>query len=258
MDNKSANAIQELQGRVSDLVAYDDRFQEAFYLYFWLKVRNFNVDSAEKYIRETVQWHQDNKTQTACDQDYDPELYKCFSVYTTARTRTGFAAYCSYGGRFRFGDTISKFGKKAVIYYWLQILSKAEKLITEYNREAHEKYGPSVSSWPTSKKSVLIMNMKHLVYSELLSKDTVSVFVTLVKMACCYFPGIEGTLIFVNAGRMMEFFFKLIQPIMKGSNIELQVFGCKEEKWRPAIQEYVDPDELMTAFGGNIDGPVEP
>ncbi|CAG7834318.1 unnamed protein product [Allacma fusca] len=255
---KANDVILELQERVSDLVEYDDRFQEAFYLYFWLKVRNFNVDSTEKYIRETVQWLQENKAQAAVEQDYDPELYKCFSVYTTARTRTGFAAYQSYAGRFRFGETISKFGKKAVVHYWLQILSKAENLLVEYNREAQEFHGTSVSSWPLSKKSVLIMNMKHCQYSEFLSKDTISVFVTLVKMAVNYFPAIEGTLIFINAGRMMEFFFKLIQPIMKGSNIELQVFGCKEEKWRPAIQEYCDPDEIMTAFGGNVEGPVDP
>ncbi|CAG7838293.1 unnamed protein product, partial [Allacma fusca] len=42
------NIIQELRGRIKDIISEDAQFQEGFYLYFFLKVSSFSVDKSEK------------------------------------------------------------------------------------------------------------------------------------------------------------------------------------------------------------------
>jgi len=237
------NIIQQLRERISDVIPDDAQLEQGFYLYFYLK---------EKSIREILKWRKENQVEKAAAVDYNAELFQCFKVRTDGRTKSGFPVYTSYAGRLKFNATVSRFGKEAVIFYWLQLLAKAEKLIVECNRQARKEYGNEVSIWPPSRKSILILDMTGMAYFELLNREIISVFVTLVRMAVGYFPALEGTLIFINAGRFLEIFFKLIRPLLHGSNIDLQVYGSSPEKWKPFVLEHIDPGQLMQAFGGTM------
>ncbi|CAG7834828.1 unnamed protein product [Allacma fusca] len=182
--------------------------------------------------------------------EYIPEIASQFKVASHPKSKSGYPVYQAFAGRFRFRDTIAKHGKESVIYYWMQLLAKAESFIVDWNRGLHKQYGNSVSNWPLSRKSWVILDMASIQYMELLSRDVISIFLALVKMAINYFPAIEGNLIFLNAGRIMEFFFKMIRPMLKGSNIDMYVMGSKDEKYKSFVLEYVDANQLMESFGG--------
>jgi hypothetical protein len=252
MDRESI-LVEQLRENISDIIPDHPQFNEGFYLRFWLRAGKYDIIKTEALIREEIKWRKDNDTDKATESEYHPEVHKSFHVTFDGKTKSGFSVWTAPAGRFRFGETISKYGKEAVLYYWLQLACKAEKQLIERNREARKLHGDCVSTWTPSQKSWLLLDMEHLQYGDLLNRDVISVMVSLVKMCVTHFPSLEGNFVFLNAGRIMEFFFKLIRPMLTGTNLGMLVFGTNKAKWKPAILEYIDQDQIATIYGGTLD-----
>ncbi|CAG7821140.1 unnamed protein product [Allacma fusca] len=238
--------IQELRSRLKDVSETDPDFKEGFYLYYWLKAGKFNVDQAEDNIRENLKWREENDISHLRQMEYCPEIFKGFPFHRDGRSRNGMTVWRLNAGRFKFGEELHKHGKEKVLLYWLQVLSKAEKAFIENTRDLIKSgVDPSeICEWPLNKKNWCILNMEGMNYSELLSKKTVMFFVNLVRITVNYFPFLDGTACFVNAGKLMEMFFKLARPFFKGSNVDMIVFDSNKAKWKDVIFEHIDPLEI--------------
>ncbi|CAG7838292.1 unnamed protein product, partial [Allacma fusca] len=245
--------IKELRKRISDVIPKNPQFDEEFYLYFWLKVGKFDLDKTEGLIRETVNWRKVNDAKKATESDYHPGVSKSFHITFDGITKSGFSVWTAAAGRFRFSETIAKYGKEAVVYYWLQLACKAEKQLIERNREARKKHGDSVGTWELRQKSWLILDMSHMQLSDLLNREVISVMLALVKMCVTHFPSLEGNLMFINSGKIMEILFKFIRPVLSGPQIALVIYGSNRDKWRPVILEYIDQDQIEPLYGGSLE-----
>ncbi|CAG7837676.1 unnamed protein product [Allacma fusca] len=245
--------LQELRKRISDIIQDNVQFEDCFYIYFWLNARRFDIDATEALIRETARWRKSKDAIGATKADYHPGIQKCFPIRLDGKSKTGFAVFTGPAGKFRFGETIKKFGREAIEYYWLQLLCKAEKLLIEYNREVRKQNGSFVSTWPPIQKSWLILDITNLSVTDLLSRDVLGVVLTLIKMAVTHFPVLEGNLVFINAGTFTELFFKIIRPMLTDTKIDMLVFGTNKNKWKPFILQHIDPRQIETLYGGTLD-----
>ncbi|CAG7818786.1 unnamed protein product [Allacma fusca] len=245
-------AYDQVRQRIPDIIEKSPNFGDASYLRVWLKLGKNNASQTESLIRDAMKWRKERNTDDAIAEDFHPELAKELRMYFDGKTRNGFLAVSGNGGMYKFRNRIAKFGKEAVLHYWLQVIGKAEKLVIECNQRA-VKNGVNLTELPNIQKSWLILNMKNLEYEDVLSKSAMSVVIQLVKMAAWYFPGLEGTLCVINANKFMEIILKAVKPLLRGSNIELLVFDTNEQKFKEAIHKYIDPSQLRTPFGGILD-----
>jgi hypothetical protein len=224
--------LDKLKLKISDVTEAYPEFQEDFYLYFYLKAEKFNVDKAEANIRENLRWREESNVDQLLKMDYIPEAFDAFPFYKDGKTKSEMIVWRSNAGKYRFSAELKKLGQEKCLTYWLQILIKGEKQIFENIREL-VRAGltlEEINNLPLINKNWLVLNMEGMAYHEMLSASTMRFLVNLVRIVVTYFPFLDGTVVFVNAGKLMEMFFKLIRPFLKGSNVDLIVFDSDAKK----------------------------
>ncbi|CAG7733166.1 unnamed protein product [Allacma fusca] len=182
----------------------------------------------------------------------DPDLAACFPVFLDGKTKTGFHVVTVHPGKFKHSSTIQKYGPERVLHYWIQILAKTHKVTFDLSVEAVrlKKFKGDIYSLPLIQKHLSIVDFNEMHFSDFLSGSVLSIYLAVVKMIVKNFQFLDGVIILINAGKTAEIFLKLLRPLLRGSNLELVVFGSNEDEWKPFILKYVDPSEIRPDFGG--------
>ncbi|CAG7821139.1 unnamed protein product [Allacma fusca] len=244
-----SSKLQKLKLQISDVIEKVPEFEEDFYLYFYLKAEKFSVDKAETNIRENLKWRAETNVDHLLKMDYTPEVFNAFPFYKDGKTKGDMIVWRGNAGKYRFSQELKRHGEDKCLTYWLQILIKGEKQIFDNIRELTQAglTLDEINKLPLINKNWLVLNMGGLAYNELLSAPTMRFLVNLVRIVVTYFPFMDGTVVFVNAGKLMEMFFKLIRPFLKGSNVDLIVFDSDSKKWKTFIYEHVDPSQICVS-----------
>ncbi|CAG7835054.1 unnamed protein product [Allacma fusca] len=247
-------ATEKILSRIPDIIGIDPSFGCPVYLKCWLTLGQLNTDKTERIIREGMRWRKEKNSEFAITQPLNPLIEKALRLYIDGNSKNGFVVGSAYLGVFKLRDILSKVGVEAGLYHWLQVLGRTEKLCIERSKELSQRYNnEDIRLWPALKKNWFIINAKHLSYFECIHTGVIQMAVALVKMGTSYFPGLEGTIVIINAGRFMELALRAVRPLLTGSNADLIVFGYDELAWKAFIHKHVDPDQLRTPFGGTME-----
>ncbi|CAG7718812.1 unnamed protein product, partial [Allacma fusca] len=250
LSKEELTAIETLKLRIQDLIQQNEDYSYDFYLMHWLRVQKYNVDKAETMIREAVKWRTENNIQNLLEEDFDQAVDAKLHVDLNGITKEGYPINCANAGKFRVREAINIFGKDAVYRHWFQILAKSERYILDARRKMDRESKATNQQLSLSyAKSWLIMNMTGLSLLEMLSVDVLSVMATTFQNQVKYFPVIGGTICCVNANKFFDVAFKIISPILKGSNVSVYVFGTNEEKWKPFILTHINADQIQLVVG---------
>jgi len=218
--------------------SHDDHF-----LLRWLRARNWNVEAAEKMLRESMKWRErmnaddiENWEAPKLLEDHCPHGLAGFDKGGSPIIIVPFAGMDMYG-------VLHAVSRSDMIRYTLQQLEKYMKIAFEQSK----------THGPEARQFIVIFDMDNFYLKQFAWRPAGEVVITLIKMYADNYPEILKCCYIINAPKVFAFAFNVVKKFLDEYTLsKIQIYKSDRNKWLPAILDKVDPENLPKYFGGEM------
>ncbi|ELU07678.1 hypothetical protein CAPTEDRAFT_168514 [Capitella teleta] len=234
-------ALKQMKDAIADV--WSDEFTDGYILQ-WLRARKFNVNKAEKMLRDHLEWRKTYQIDTILEAWNVPEV---LSKYFPG----GYAGF-EFDGTPIWIDCIGRLDLKGMIY------SASKKDILKYKARQNE-YLLKVIHPQISKKLGHPMEQMSLIFDmegigmNHLWKPSLDTFTEIMKMYEANYPETMKTTYIVNAPKIFPILFNIVKPFLREETRDkIKMFGAN---WKEELVKYIDPEHLPVHWGGKATDP---
>ncbi|CAL1284601.1 unnamed protein product [Larinioides sclopetarius] len=237
-------AVEEMSRRISKDLPRKIH-DEAFMYYRFLKAREFDVDGAEKMLRQTLQWRKDgNVDQILTDYKVPEVLQNHLKNFLFGYDKEGCPVYYMPIGKkdvrglhmsARFYDL-----EKSFVH-----LSEETAKILGQQRKKLNKYLKGV---------VHIYDMEGLTFGNATCKKGIETSIKILKIHQDNYPEGLKALYIINASSLFTLPFNILKSFLNSRMLsKIHVYGS--EGWKEVLLELMDADQLPVFLGGTRTDP---
>ncbi|XP_022207773.1 SEC14-like protein 2 isoform X1 [Nilaparvata lugens] len=234
----------ELRRNVSDILTLP--YHNEQFLLRWLRARNFDVDAAEKMLRESMKWRKE--WDADCEHLYEPpEVFSQFYPSgVSGFDKDGapvivlpFAGLDMWG----FMHSVSKHDfMKVTIRKLEEYLALARKQV--------EVHGPAAG------QLVAVIDMTDFNLRQYAWRPAGEVVLSLVQMYEANYPEILKACFIINAPKVFALAFSVVKTFLNEYTInKIHIYKADPTKWQPVILKQIPKDQLPAIFGGTMTDP---
>ncbi|CAG7822958.1 unnamed protein product [Allacma fusca] len=242
-------AIADLRNKILDLQLEDGLIKDDLYLLRWLKARGMDPDKAERMLRRSHKWREENNAKGIRDIKVHPELIETFSLLQRV-TRTGETVYF-VNPYINLRKILDKYGMEDTYVRVKQTVLDAEEANIKWNREVFEGSGSDIITEETISGNTLVLDWKNVSPRQVSSINCFKFLKQLAMDYLKYVPSLGHALILINCPRVALHIVNFFKSLVEVPYLTIEVFDTNEEKWKPELLKRIHPDELLVQYGGN-------
>ncbi|XP_046633787.1 SEC14-like protein 2 [Daphnia pulicaria] len=248
---KAEPAIQQLRNAVADCKLIDTSEE---YLVKWLIVQDFDVDRAERMLRQSLEWRRVSGADDILD-SYAPSdvLRQYFSMGHIGNDRFGCPVFVCCLGRMDIKGLLSSLTKKDFYNYLTWMFETFSKTIQEVNNKR--------TGYHTTRQT-LVFDLDQFSMMNLTTKPAGAVMngggaiVAMIKYYLSNYPDSFRRIFVINAPSIFPWVFGFIKPLLAQSDVpKIKIFNSNKKEWTSALLEEIDDEQLPTYYGGNMTDP---
>ncbi|PNF14249.1 hypothetical protein B7P43_G12208 [Cryptotermes secundus] len=236
-------ALMKLRRNVSDCSQsqHDDLF-----LLRWLRARNFNVEAAEKMLRDSLRWRDNWEVEKLRDWVPPEVMQKYYPSGISGYDKEGAPVIIvPFAGLDMWGmmHCINKSD-------FIKMTIKTLEMYMSIAREQAEKFGNEAS------KLICVMDMENFNIRQYAWRPAGEVVVALVQMYEANYPEILKACYIINAPKVFAIAFAVVKNFMNEHTLrKIQIIKSDPQKWQPILLASIEPDQLPAHFGGTLTDP---
>ncbi|CAL1291867.1 unnamed protein product [Larinioides sclopetarius] len=237
-------AIKEMSKRISkDLPrkVYDEEFM----YYRFLKARDFDIDAAEKMLRQSLKWRKDNNIDKILT-DYKPpevlEIY--FKNVIFGYDKEGCPVnYMPFGKKDYKGIHMSA-RYPDIEKAFIHICEESEKLLEEKSKKLNR----------CVEGIVYLYDLEALTFGNSTYKKGLETSIKLLKMLQDNYPERMKAIYILNASSLFTMPFNFVKSFIDAKMLsKFHIYGT--EGWKEALLKIIDADQLPVFLGGTRTDP---
>jgi len=218
-----------------------DYMKEDIYLIRWLRVKNFNLDAAERMLLKSLAWRQTNNMDKIDEEDWSYfERGYAYSVDTNDKKGQPLIIISNVIP-WNIRSTILQ-GKRDQLVRWMaKMFEDASKRVRSLQAEGKN----------TTRFSMInTLDNFNIVESGCL--QCLSVFTTFTSNYEENYPEMMDQMVLVNVPGIFDAVLTLIRPLMTpGTRKAMRLMGTNKKVWQAELLKEIDPDQLPIDLGGN-------
>ncbi|CAG7728832.1 unnamed protein product [Allacma fusca] len=203
-------AIAELRTKVLDLQLEDGSNMDDLYLLRWLKARGMDPDKAERMLRRSLKWREEENVNALREIKVNPDLVETFSLLKRS-TRTGETVYF-VNPRINLRKVLDKHGMEDTYVRIMQTVLDAEEANIKCNKEVFKRQGTDVITEETIRGNTLVLDFKYVSPRQVASIKCFKLVQQLVVDCMKYFPSLGAALILVNC-KILQLTIRFLKDI---------------------------------------------
>ncbi|XP_018321179.1 SEC14-like protein 2 [Agrilus planipennis] len=231
-------AVMKFRRQVKDVLQphHDDVF-----LLRWLRARSWNVEAAEKMLRESLQWRKHWQVDDDLKTWEPPEVLKLYYPSGTCGLDNDGAPVIvvPFSGLDIVG-LLHSVSKSDMIRLTIKIL--------EENMALAAKSGVN--------KVVALIDMEGFNIRHYAWRPASEFVISLIQMYEANYPEILKACYIINAPRVFSVAFAVVKRFLNDYTLgKIQIFKSDPKKWQKAVLENISPDQLPKHYGGTMVDP---
>ncbi|XP_070494118.1 SEC14-like protein 4 [Chironomus tepperi] len=229
---------------VSDLLCLPEH--DDIFLVRWLRARQWNLENAEKMLRDSMKFRQKHKVEELKNWDVPEVLLNAIPYGTTGCDKEGsIVIIIPFKGTDAYG-LFHASSQQEVVKYIL-------RLADDFMSKAYEQ---SKTYGPEARKFVVIFDMDGFTLRQYLYKPAIEAIIELIQIYTNNLPEILKFCYVINAPTIFSFFFNIVKQFLDEYTLsKINLYNSNQSKWLPAILERIDPSVLPKYYGGEMTDP---
>ncbi|KAI4503721.1 hypothetical protein M0802_001124 [Mischocyttarus mexicanus] len=236
-------ALMKLRRIMSDSLQphHDD-----YFLLRWLKAREWNVESAEKMLRNTLQWRMQWEVDKIEEYDIPEMIEKSWPHGMSGFDKEGSPVLVVPFSGFDLYGLLHIITKKEIVKCLLKFLEHYVKICNEQTK----KHGYLAG------QVVVIYDLEGFNLKPYLYRPVAETIFTLLRIYEANYPEILKTCYVINTPRVFSFLFTIVKKFLSDYTIsKIQIFKADPKKWGPALLKLIPPDQIPAHYGGTLRDP---
>ncbi|XP_015191506.1 PREDICTED: SEC14-like protein 3 [Polistes dominula] len=216
------------------------------FLIRWLKARNWNVEAAEKMLRNSLKWRKQWEVDKLVEYD-EPEVMKKYGPHGICGfDKEGSPVIVVIFGEFDIYGTLHVITKKQLIKTVIKYLERYVKIADEQSKKHGFKAGQLTA----------IFDLEGFNLKPYLWRPATETILTCLQLYEANYPEILKVCYLINAPKVFSIGFSIAKKFLNDYTIsKLHVFRPDPTKWKPAILQQISPDQLPACYGGTLKDP---
>ncbi|XP_046460982.1 SEC14-like protein 2 isoform X2 [Daphnia pulex] len=241
LDETQRATFEQFKEAIKDcqLVNPDDN-----YILKWLVARSFDIDQAEKMLRQSIEWRRANRIDGILDQWEPPEvLKKYYPVELAGVDKFGCPICIVPFGQADWRGILQSVSKRDYLRY---ICYLAEMGMTEIVNNSKLAQKPIIGS-------MFIIDMEGLSGKQMSYKPFRDIGLETVKLLEANYPEDLRKTIIINAPKLFTLVFAMVKPFLNPVTLEkISVLGFDRKEWSAALLKEMDANQLPVRYGGTM------
>jgi len=230
--------VKMLRNKLQDVI--DDSYREER-LFRFLKARNFDVNLAEKMLRNDISWRKEMGVGTLLDTYTPPEvLTRYYPAGVSGQDKDGSPVLIFHAGNCDLKGTLQSVSADQYIMHTIWVF---EKIVKELESKSHDANQPL-------KKVTVLFDLENLDMKLLFWMPALTLVQQLVQIYEAHNPDMLKKLFVINAPMLFSMAFAVIKPFLSEVTLaKISVYGYSD--WSQPLHEAVEKSELPTHWGGH-------
>ncbi|XP_014615121.1 PREDICTED: SEC14-like protein 2 [Polistes canadensis] len=217
-----------------------------YFLLRWLKARNWDVEGAEKMLRNSLQWRKQWEVDKI-EEYNEPEVMKKYTPHgICGYDKEGSPVVVITFGEFDIYGLLHVTTKKEIIKTMVKYLEYYLKMCNEQVKKHGHLAG----------KITVIYDLEGFNLKPYLWRPATETIISSLQIYEANYPEILKMCFLINAPKMFSFAFSIAKKFLNDYTIsKLKMFKPDPTKWGPAILELISPDQIPAYYGGTLKDP---
>ncbi|ODM92302.1 SEC14-like protein 2 [Orchesella cincta] len=232
------NALDKFRANVSPLLN-DDCMRLDTYLIRWLRARNFDINSAERMLKENIRWREENKIGNIKNEDWSDlsgDFHRTIDTYDKIGQPIGVVDLYEWDIR---RAMLQGKGQRLLRY----VVGLVEN-ITGQVCERQQK-GMNVT------QVVVLLNTEGFNVIQQACPICLPLWIQFVSVIENYYPEWLDELIAIDATPAVQIVLNAVRPIFsRSTNNAIKVFGPNRSKWMEYLDNKISRSERRKSYGG--------
>ncbi|XP_068085642.1 SEC14-like protein 2 isoform X2 [Anabrus simplex] len=216
------------------------------YLLRWLRARNFDVDAAEKMLRESWQWREQWEVESLQTWEPPEVIQKYYPSGLSGFDKEGSpVVVVPFAGLDMWGMMHSV--RKS------DFIRNTIKMLETYLRIAGEQvkqHGQQAS------KVVLVVDMENFNLRQYAWRPAGELVVVILQMYEANYPEILKAAYIINVSKVFFIAFNIVKNFLKEYTLsKIQIYKNNPAKWKPVLLNQIPADQLPAYYGGTMTDP---
>ncbi|XP_074026952.1 SEC14-like protein 2 isoform X2 [Leptinotarsa decemlineata] len=238
LDDDQKFALMKFRRTVADVLQahHDDHF-----LLRWLRARNWNLEAAEKMLRQSMKWRQQWEVDGALKEWKPPDVITLYHPSgTTGFDKDGAPVICVPFVGFDVVGLLHSATRQDLIKMTISILEK--------NLDMAAKTGEN--------QVVVIFDMEGFNLRQYAWRPAAEMVISLIQMYEANYPEILKACFIINAPRVFAIAFGVVKKFLNDYTLgKIQIFKSNPQKWKAAILKNITPENIPKHYGGSLCDP---
>ncbi|ODM93185.1 SEC14-like protein 2 [Orchesella cincta] len=201
--------------------------------------RDFNVDDAERFLKDDLRWRKSTKIDKLRLEDF-ADIASSYPVHIDTYDKNGAPVITAISGQWDLRQAhLSGQGQRAQLF-----LDKVmDEAANQVRRAQHE--GKNVTRFH------FLLNLDGF---NLVQHGCPRCFIGILTFLRSYeshFPGLTDRIVIFNAPQTLQTLRPLVRSAISGhTRRHLKLFGTNKAEWQKYLLEFIDKDQLTEDFGG--------
>lgn len=216
------------------------------YLLRWLRARNFNVEAAEKMLRDSLKWREELEVEKLRDWEPPEVFQKYYPCGISGFDKEGSPVIIvPFAGLDMWGmmHTVNKAD-------FIRMTIKTLESFLNIAAEQAQKFDQEAA------KVVCIIDMENFNVRQYAWRPAGEVIVALLQMYEANYPEILKACYIINAPKVFAIAYAVIKNFLNDYTLKkMQIIKNDPRKWQPILLEIIERDQLPAHFGGTLTDP---
>ncbi|XP_071446066.1 SEC14-like protein 2 [Hetaerina americana] len=237
-------ALMKLRRNVADLMRSDRDDQ---YLLRWLRARNYDPEAAEKMLRASLQWREQWGVDRIMTEWEVPEVLEKYFP-------SGICGYDKGGAPVIVvpfaGLDIWGLLHSATRSDFIRMTIRTLEHLLKVAQEQKQKYNSTMA------EVIAIIDMDGFSIRPYAWRPAGEAIIALIQMYEANYPEILKACYIINAPKVFSLAFSIVKPFLNDYTLrKICIYKNDPMKWKKALLENIDPDQLPAYFGGTMTDP---
>ncbi|XP_044732366.1 SEC14-like protein 2 [Chrysoperla carnea] len=213
-----------------------------YFLVRWLRARNWNVEDAEKMLRDSLKWREKWEVDTKLANGWKaPEqLIKYYPSGLAGHDKDGAPLIVIPFLELDIYGLLHTASKEDMIRHTIQLL--------EYYLDLAAKSGEN--------KVMGIIDLEGFRLRDFTYKPAAEFAISLIQIYEQNYPEILKKCFIINAPKVFAIAFSIVKNFLNDYTLsKIQIYKADPKKWKPALLEHISADQLPEIYGGTMVDP---
>nr|CAH0109508.1 unnamed protein product [Daphnia galeata] len=242
--DKKKIALLEFKKRIHDCKLFDPRDE---YIQKWLVARSYNINEAEKMLRASLAWREENEIDQVLKWTQPEVMLKYVSYGKIGHDKFDCPVYVSAQGRIDYRGLVQSVTKKD----YLRCHNYNQEKLMQDMLEQCLRTGKNVDC-----QSTLILDLECLSMRQIACRTAVQLGTEQTRVNNLYYPEICRRIFVINAPKLFTVIFNILKPfVAQETQAKMKIFSSNRKEWTAALLEEIDADQLPAFYGGTMVDP---